>query len=353
MTQRFAFFATLVTSGLFCAASSPLFAQAANLGFLNGDRPILDAHNCYPYDGRWNDRIDRALRMGFPIAIEQDLAWFVDPISGTGRVVLNHSSKTTATDPEERRYFFERVRPIIEQQLAAGDPSKWPIIVLHFDFKDQQAPLLHAVWELLGQYEAWITTTEKTSDPFHIAAWDRKPILVLTEDSDAQEEVFFRALSVGARLRLFGSAHTHSPADASKEQLVHALATLSPEHLLTDRPTTYRRWWNNSWYEVEEGGQSKAGAWTNADDTRLRALVNHAHKMGYWIRFYTLDGFDAAAEKENGWFADYNFGNMPSVAQRWNAAIDAGVDLIATDQYEDLSKLMKAKAHHPSSISSW
>jgi hypothetical protein len=27
--------------------------------------------------------------------------------------------------------------------------AHWPIIVLHFDFKDVQAPLLHAVWRLL------------------------------------------------------------------------------------------------------------------------------------------------------------------------------------------------------------
>src|ERR1700761_5921638 len=103
----------LTCCGLVSLVSFPVYAQKADLGFLNHNHPVLDAHNCYPYEGRWAERIDRALKTGFPVAIEQDLAWFVDPVSGKGRVVLDHSAKTTATDPEVRQYFFERVRPII------------------------------------------------------------------------------------------------------------------------------------------------------------------------------------------------------------------------------------------------
>ena len=45
--------------------------------------PVLDAHNCYPQDGKWTERIDRALSAGFPVAIEQDIAPYVDPGSGS------------------------------------------------------------------------------------------------------------------------------------------------------------------------------------------------------------------------------------------------------------------------------
>jgi hypothetical protein len=38
--------------------------------------------------------------------------------------------------------------------------------------------------------------------------FESKPLLVLTEDSDAQEEVFFREPPAGSKLRLFGSAHS-------------------------------------------------------------------------------------------------------------------------------------------------
>src|SRR5580704_17276512 len=69
-------------------AGAALFAQPP-LDFLNHNRPVVDAHNCYPYEGRWTDRIDRALKSGFPVSIEQDLAW------NEGRVVLSHEPKTS------------------------------------------------------------------------------------------------------------------------------------------------------------------------------------------------------------------------------------------------------------------
>lgn len=327
------------TAFLLCAAAWPF--TAADLRFLNDNRPMRDAHNCYQYDGRWSNRIDRALETGFPISIEQDLAWFVDPATGKGRVVLSHSAHATASDPELRVYFFERVRSIVERAFASGDSSHWPLIVLHFDFKDVQEPLLRAVWDLLGEYEGWITTAVKSADPQDLTAFDRKPILVITEDSDAQARVFYDERPIGSRLRLFGSAHTHLPPARDQQESNHLEATLPPDQLLSDRPTTYRRWWNNSWYEVEEGGQPKAGNWTQAKMARLRALVDHAHHLGYWIRFYTLDGFSPEEGHRNGWFEGYNFGSMPAVEQRWQAALDAGVDFVATDQYEALAKFMR------------
>jgi hypothetical protein len=321
------------------AAAIPLLAQTPSLKFLNHNHPILDAHNCYPYQGRWADRIDRALNSGFPISIEQDLAWDRKGLSGEGRVVLSHSPETTGSEPSLRDYFFERVRPIVEKALTDKDRGHWPLIVLHFDFKSTEAPLLHAVWNLLGEYESWITTADKTADPNQLSPLEPKPILVITEDSDDQEEVFFRQVPVGAKLRLFGSAHSNLAEAASREERVHLAATLPPEKLISTPPTNYRRWWNNSWFMVEEGGQTKAGDWTTADERRLRALVDHAHRLGYWIRFYTLDGFQAADGQ--GWDNGYNFGSREAVLVRWKAALAAGVNFIATDQYEDLATVMK------------
>ena len=269
------------------------------LDFLNHGKPVLDAHNCYPYEGQWADRIDRALKLGFPVAIEQDIAW------AKGRPVVSHTSKTRGDEPALREHFFERVRPIVERALKENDRAKWPIIVLHFDFKSLEPETLRGVWEVLGEYQDWITTAEQTADPHVLASFQKKPLLVLTEDADIQEEIFFKGLKKGERLRVFGSAHT-AKIEGTREERVHLMATLPAEKLLVDRPTNFRRWWNNSWYEVEEGGQTKAGDWTAADDARLRELVNRAHSLGYWIRFYTLDGF---SESENrGWEAGYNFG---------------------------------------------
>ncbi len=328
---------------IWAALSVSLHAQQSSLDFLNHGRPVLDAHNCYPYDGRWTDRIDRALTSGFPVSIEQDLALYIDPATGKSRVVVTHTTKTTGSEPTLREYFFDRVRPIVEKALRENHRDQWPLIVLHFDFKDNQPAILHAVWNLLGEYESWITTAPKTADSSVLTAFDPKPILVVTEDSDAQEEVFFHQVPVGGRLRLFGSAHTNPISANTQEERNHLLATLPVEKLLSERPTNYRRWWNNSWYAVEEGGQPKAGAWTPQDEQRLSALVDHAHRLGYWIRFYTLDGFAPADSR--GWDKGYNFGSLDAVRLRWKAALDAGVNFIATDQYEELGAFMRQNGY--------
>ena len=78
----------------FALALTGTAQNRAWLDFLNHGRPVLDAHNCYPYYGQWADRIDRALSLGFPVSIEQDIAWAVDPASGRGRPVVSHTPKT-------------------------------------------------------------------------------------------------------------------------------------------------------------------------------------------------------------------------------------------------------------------
>jgi hypothetical protein len=318
-----------------------LFALSASaqLDFLNHNRPLTDAHNCYPEDGQWTDRIDRALRSGYPIGIEQDLAW------DNGRIVVSHTPKTTGHEPGLREHFFEKVRPLIEKELASGDRSRWPLIVLHFDFKDNQEPLLRAVWKLLGEYESWITLAPKAANRSELTAMQARPLLVLTEDNDAQEKLFFDEVPVGAQLRLFGSAHTARTEVRDGKERARLAATLAPEKLLTEKPSTYRRWWNNSWAEVEEGGAPRAGEWTPSDEARLKALVDHAHKLGFWIRFYTLDGFNEADNQ--GWGAGYNFGSRAAAEIRWRAAVKAGVNLIATDHYEALGALISGSPRNP------
>jgi len=304
-------------------------------------RSILDAHNCYPYEGQYADRIERALALGYPVAIEQDLAWY------DGRVVVAHSDKTTGHEPTLKEHFFERVRPLVEKALRDNKRSQWPTIIVHFDNKDNREPLLRSVWELLGEYQSqgWITTAVKGSDPHVLAPLDIRPLLVLTEDNDAQEKVYFTDVPVGGKLRLFGSAHTTKAPMQDRQERTHWVATAPPDTLLAERPTNYRRWWNNAWNEVEEGGQTHAGAWTAASAARLKALADHAHRLGFWIRFYTLDGF--TADENKGWDKGYNFGSRAVAEARWRAALDAGVDLIASDQYEDLAACMRAHGGIP------
>src|SRR5438105_5023566 len=96
---------------LYCLLPAALLAQESALDLINHNRPIVDAHNCYPYEGKWTDRIDRALNTGFPVGIEQDLGW------AKGRVVVTHTAKTSGEEPTLRDHFFEHVRPIVEKAL--------------------------------------------------------------------------------------------------------------------------------------------------------------------------------------------------------------------------------------------
>jgi hypothetical protein len=127
----------------------------------------------------------------------------------------------------------------------------------------------------------------------------------------------------------FPSAKT--PADRAA-----AAFAASPDTLIPSGATNYRRWVNFAWGVVELGGQAQSGPWTTEEERRLRAIVSRAHALGLWVRFYTLNGH--APGEGLGWTASYDFGSLDAVRPRWRAAIDAGVEFIATDQYEELAK---------------
>jgi hypothetical protein len=156
----------------------------------------------------------------------------------------------------------------------------------------------------------------------------RGPLLVLTESGQGQEEAFYGRLAPGQTLRLFGAV---PPSDLSDDDR-RRRHELDPLALVAGGPTTYRRWVNLPWDAVEEGGPAKAGEWTDAESRRLRALVARAHGLGLWIRFFALNGH--APPDDRGWSASYNVGSLDAVKPRWRAAMDAGVEFIATDQYE-------------------
>ena len=295
-----------------------------------GSRSVMDAHNCYPYYEWWYDRIDRALSAGTPLAIEQDLYWYTDPKTGKSWSVVAHGDPVSGHEPTMEHYFFDRVRPIVERALQQGNHGDWPLITLNLDLKTEEPAHLHAIWALLSKYQDWLTTAPKTGDPASVQSLTVRPILVLTGESDAQQAVFYNEVPAGGKLLVFGAVHTHT------ENPIAAPEVLEPE-----AASNYRRWWNNPWKVVEEGGQPHAGAWTAADDARLRSLVHHAHEHGLWIRFYTLDGATSKEESCNGWFRSYNFGSLPAAEERWRAAQQAGVDYIASDQYELLGKLLR------------
>jgi glycerophosphoryl diester phosphodiesterase len=321
---------------LILISATALTAQSQPRLF-NG-RPMTHAHNAYPEDGRWGDRIDRALATGVtPIVIEQDVALAGQGVSA--RSVVSHDDELSGNEPTLEAYFFDRVRPLMERALAERREEQWPLVVLHLDFKTNEPAHHRAVVALLRKYRRWLMTANRGADPYEVMPLHPGPLLVLTESGENQEADFFSTQQAGQPLLIFGSVPNAEVFGIDDpDQRARALATASPATLIPSRATNYRRWVNFPWQVVEQGGPRQAGDWSNADRARLTAIVQRAHAQGLGVRFYTLNGHDPNTHPE--WTASYNFGSPDAVRARWQAAIAAGVDLIATDQYEELAALL-------------
>ncbi len=308
-------FVLFVIAALFVARN----AYAAESGFTPGLRTLVDAHNCYPYNGKYADRIDRALATGTPLAIENDLGWYTDTATGKSRIVVAHGKPYSGDEPGLREYFFEKVRPLVEKALKDGNKGDWPLITLNInDLRGVDPEFFKAVLDLMCEYESWLCTSIKQAPPDSITPLDIKPVLVLTAGGKNETRFFYDEVPIGAKLRLFGHADAN-PAN------------------------NFRRWLNHSWRDIETEGQRKAGEWTPEKAAKLNAVVKDAHSRGYWIRFYTLNGHPAAMMLSDGLDPSYNFGSIQAVKHRWQAAIEAHVDFIATDQSAELAALLKAE----------
>lgn len=298
--------------------------------------PVLDAHNCYPEDGRWNDRLSRALGTAYSqIGIEQDLVWKPGP-NGTGVSVVGHDTKLTGAEPTLEDYFFKAAAPTVEAALKAGRKDTWPLIVLHFDFKTNEPEHHRFVQQLLKKYERWLTSAPRMRDDA-VQPLAMGPVMVLTEAGDGQERDFYTSLPAGQRLLVFGTVPPVQLTTSDDRNVQwDAAINATPQTLLPSGATNYRRWANFGWSVVERGGQKNAGAWDDRDTARLTSIATRAHALGLWLRFYTLDGYGSGGNK--GWSDSYNFGSMDAVRPRWLAAIHAGVDFIATNQYEEFAR---------------
>ena len=307
------------------------FAQE---GYLPGGRTLLDAHNCYPYDGEYANRIDRALATGTPVAIEQDLVWYEDPETKVYRAIVSHGKPFSGDEPSIESYFFERIRPIMEAAIASGDKTDWPLITLNVDYKSSDLVHIQDNYRVFSQYADWMTHAIRTDTPEKAEPLTVGPLLVLLGAGETQRTVFHDAIPVGGKIIAFGAVSLKSvnKDGLSRKDAVEFDAKVPLSDLLDTPAGNYFRWWNDSWYRIEAGGASRARDWTAEDAQRLKAVVDHAHGLGYWLRLYTLNGY--TSEESQGWFQNYNFGSLAHAQLRWNAAHETGVDFMATDMYE-------------------
>lgn len=307
--------------------------------------PMMGAHNCYPYHGEFGDRLDKALATGGRMSIEQDLCWVTLPGESEPRSLVAHNGPFTGEEPTLEAYFFERVRPMIEAALdrAKTDDNEresWPLLILELDVKDAVVPHVEAIDDLLSRYaaEGWLTTATKTDNDANVSTLDLAPVMVVT-GCGPMEEVFYHRVPVGQPFYAFGFVPSPGPETdgLSGAERNEAYTTFPPEAMIPDPATNYRRWWNSHWRVIEAGGPRSANDWTKAEAQRLQAIVDHANAMGYWTRFYTINGCTDEQSKSRGMSSGYNTGVLERARIRWQAMREAGVDTIATDQYTEFA----------------
>jgi hypothetical protein len=316
-------------------------ASVAQSPYVPGSRIVMHADNAFPYDGQFANRLDRVLSAALPVMVEQDLFWYTDEATGKSKSVIAHGAKyASPRDPTLENYFLAKIRPVMEKALQEGNSGNWPLVTLYLDFKSDIPEHIEDVAKTLEKYDTWLTSSIKPAGESVQAPLDLKPLMVLALDSsDAKKKVFYDRIPVDGKIRIFGSVPKPRVDPAlSKEENGNRLADIDPEKFLIQRASTYRRWWFIDWHFIEKGGQVNGGPWTRRDEERLRKFVSHGHRMGYFMSTYCLNGYSEGNEALD---KTYNFGTPDGGRERWRASIRAGFDFVQTDQYEELSELIR------------
>lgn len=327
---------------LLIAIAALAFAAGAKNTFSPGARTLMLAHNAYPDDGKYGDRLDRAISAGVPFVVEEDLVW-VD-----GKSLLIHAAKAAGPDsPTIESYFFPKVKPIIEKALKEGNKGNWPLITLYLDIKNDPVEHLEAISKVLDKYDGWLTKAVKTADITKVSPLEYKPMMVILEDkqNDIKQEVFYDRVPVGGKIRAFGSIvkfddNPNKLPREKRDERFAGLVNIDPEQLINKHADNWRRWFGTDWHFIELCGPAHGSDWNATSEARMKKFVDVGHKMGYLVSFYETNGFSDA--ENQGWTAEYNFGSKDAARARWNALIKAHADFIATDQYEDVAETIRS-----------
>ncbi len=311
--------------------------------FKPGARTLMLAHNAYPYDGQYGDRLDRVLATGGPFVVEEDLNWI------NGRSLLIHHDKDASPDaPTLESYFFPKVKPVIEKALKEGNHGNWPLITLYLDIKNDPEEHFEAINKVLDKYDAWLTKAVKTADITKMSPLEYKPMMVIMEDkqNDIKQNFFYDRVPVGGKFRVFGSAvkfddNPHKLGRDKRDERFAGLREYQPEQLLTKHADNWRRWFGVDWHFIELTGPAHGNDWNADTEARVKHFIDYGHRMGYLVSFYQLDGFPH--DQDQGWGDEYNFGSKQLLQLRLDTLIKAHADFISTDQYEDVAEAIRSE----------
>lgn len=273
----------------------------------------ISAHNCYPTNGQSDDRIAQALALGID-NIEIDLGWD----TAGGRLIVGHDAKPR--EGQTYAEFAKYVVPALERHWKVRRPDNAPT-VLTIDWKTAEPEAVRKFKAFLDDHADWFSSAPKVAGG---ALVPRRLTVCLTGD-DRAKEAYDALIPPGGNYRAF------------RDKVFGAGAYFDNLNDYAPRPAdTYFRFLTFHWATIEPGAPAAAGDWTEAEAGRLKALMTLVHDRGYRARFYCLNG---------SWSLGTRFYTFPTPAAarvRWLAAADAGVDFIATDDYEAIVYELRA-----------
>jgi hypothetical protein len=291
------------------------FGLAALPALGESPKPLpVSAHNCYPANGASNERVVEALALGID-NIEIDLGW--DEVNT--RLIVGHDEtpRPGLVYPDLEAYLVPALEAHWRKPRTDGAPT-----VLTIDWKTDHPAAVRQFQAFLDAHPDWFSTAPKAPEsPLTV-----RRLTVCFTGSDRAKERYDASIPPGGTYRAFRDK-VFGGGDFRKD-----VADYAPSPA-----TAYHRFLTFHWANVEAGGPSLAGPWTEEDASRLTALMAHLHRQGFRARFYCLNGHLGPTP------GPYRFRDDDAARTRWQAAAKAGVDWVATDEYADIARVLDGR----------
>jgi len=282
---------------------------------LDPPRPLpISAHNCYPENRADNPRLAEALAVGID-NIEIDLGWD----DAANRLIIGHDEAPRPGIEYPR--LETSLIPALESHFKAPRSDGAPT-VLTIDWKTSKPEAVRQFKDVLDAHPDWFSSAPKAPD----SPLTTRRLTVCFSGSEAAKDAYDALIPPGGEYRAF------------RDRVIGAGAKYEDDvaAYIPNSSTAYLRFLAFYWGAVERGGPTLAGEWTPAEADRLGALMSLAHRRGFRVRFYSLNGHTGILG--NG----YRFASDEAARIRWIAAARARVDWIAGDEYREMAEALRA-----------
>jgi hypothetical protein len=277
-------------------------------------RPLpISAHNCYAENRTDNPRLTEALALGID-NIEIDLGWD----DTAKQLIVGHDAKPRPAVAYPRPE--TSLLPALTAHLKVPRPDGAPT-VLTIDWKTGRPEAVQQFKKLLDAHADWFSSAPKAAD----SPFTTRRLTVCFSGSESAKNAYDALIPAGGTYRAF------------RDRVASGKYEVDVAAYVPEKSTAYLRFLALHWSAIERGGPPSAGEWTPAEMDRLSALIDVAHRRGFRVRLYSLNGHSGPPG------SSYRFASDDIARVRWLAAAAAGVDWIAGDEYKEMVDALRAR----------